>query len=84
MWLQTKKIKDLQEKTDELTRLMNSLHAFTRKLSTEIASVRGSLNRRLYSGKKLTEEETYPDWLDENLELLGAKQKDKKDGAVGM
>ena len=57
------------------------LEAKLQILTTAVASLRGLINKKVYKGK-LTGDE--PDWLDDNMELLGIKQKDKNPDVVGM
>lgn len=81
MWGQSKKIKELQEKLTELENLFELLRARTEAVVQSTASMRGMINRKLYSGKLEKEE---PSWLESNLEFVGIKQKDKKSDVVGM
>lgn len=73
MWGKSKEIKDLQEK-------LATLELRVEQLAQSVASMRGMLNRKLYSGKLDPEE---PDWLQSNLGMLGAREKNKSSGGIG-
>lgn len=81
MFNNSKKINELQEETNALTHKINKLAINLDVLTQAIANIRGMLNRKLYSGKLQNDD---PDWLASNLEIIGAKQKDKNPTSIGL
>lgn len=68
-WL---KIKKLEAEIQILTTKIDSL-------ATSVASIRGIINRKLFSGKFKEEE---PAWLKSNLELIGIERDKNTDGQI--
>ncbi len=77
----SRKIKELEDEIAHLQTKYSFISVNIEALRQHIASMRGMLNRKLYSGKLEAEE---PDWLTGNLKLLGGIEKDKKPDVVGI
>ena len=68
-------IANLRREVRQLMEIMSSM-------TTSVASMRGMINKRLYSGKLAPE---LPSWLKSNLEQVGFPvEKDKSSDELGM
>lgn len=75
MWGSKEKIKELEQKLNALSQKFILQSSRMDEVVQCVASMRGMINRKLYSGKM---KEDVPSWLESNLGFVGIT-KDKKD-----
>lgn len=76
MWWRSK----LNKEITELSLKLSKLELTVEHLKTLLASLRGIMNKKLYSGKMKEED---PDWLVSNMGFVGIT-KDKKDEILNV